>query len=74
MESKKYPPSETPPVNKHLWRNPGWMSAQQYREYQKKRVETACAERDEADRKEERHNAFVKNAKKQGIQVSKKKK
>ena len=45
MVDKKYLPSETPPVNKHLWRTPGWMPVQQYREYQKKRVEAARAER-----------------------------
>lgn len=74
MASKKYSHSETPPVSKHLWRTPGWMPAQQYREYQKKRVEAARAERDEAVQKEERHNAFLDNAKKHGIPVRKKKK
>ena len=48
MASKKHPPLEMPPVSKHLWRTPGWMPVQQYREYQKKRVETARAERNEA--------------------------
>lgn len=47
MASKKHPPSEMPPVSKHLWRTPGWMPVQQYREYQKKRVETVRAERNE---------------------------
>ena len=35
MASKKYLPSGTPPISKHLWRTPGWMPLQQYREYQK---------------------------------------
>ena len=74
MASKKHPPSEMPPISKHLWRTPGWMSVQQYREYQKKRMETARAERDEASLKEARHNAFLENAKKHGIPVRKKKK
>ena len=74
MASKKHPPSEMPSVSKHLWRTPGWMPVQQYREYQKKRVETARAERDEASLKEARHNAFLENAKKHGIPVRKKKK
>ena len=69
MASKKHPPLEMPPVSKHLWRTPGWMPVQQYRDYQKKRVETAHAEHDEA-----RHNAFLENAKKHGIPVRKKKK
>mgnify|MGYP000278490384 FL=1 len=72
MVDKKYLPSETPPVNKYLWRTPGWMPVQQYREYQKKRVEAARAERDEARQKEERHNAFLENAQKQGIPVRRK--
>ena len=74
MASKKHPPSEMPPVSKHLWRTPGWMPVQQYREYQKKRVETARAERDEASLKEARHNAFLENAKKHRRPVRKKKK
>ena len=74
MASKKHPPSEMPPISKHLWRAPGWMPVQQYREYQKKRIETARAERDEANQKEARHNAFLENAKKHGIPVRKKKK
>lgn len=74
MASKKHPPSEMPPVSKHLWRTPGWMPVQQYREYQKKRVETVRAERNEADLKDVRHNAFLGNAKKHGIPVHKKKK
>lgn len=74
MTSKKHPPPEMPPVSKHLWQTPGWMPVQQYREYQKKRVETARAERDEASLKEARHNAFLENAKKHGIPVRKKKK
>ena len=74
MASKKHPPLEMPPVSKHLWRTPGWMPVQQYREYQKKRVETAHAEHDEANLKEARHNAFLENAKKHGIPVRKKKK
>ena len=74
MASKKHPPSEMPPVSKHLWRTPGWMPVQQYREYQKKRVETTRAERNEADLKDVRHNAFLENAKKHGIPVRKKKK
>ena len=72
MVDKEYLPSETPPVNKHLWRTHGWMPVQQYREYQKKRVEAARAERDEARQKEERHNAFLENAQKQGIPVRRK--
>lgn len=42
------------------------MPVQQYREYQKKRVETARAARNEANLKEVRHNAFLENAKKHG--------
>lgn len=72
MVDKKYLPSETPPVNKHLWRTPGWMPVQQYREYQKKRVEAARTERDEVRQKEERHNAFLENAQKQGTPVHRK--
>ena len=74
MASKKHPPPEMPPVSKHLWRTPGWMPVQQYREYQKKRIETARAERDEASLKEARYNAFLENAKKHRIPVRKKKK
>ena len=74
MASKKHPPPEMPPVSKHLCRTPGWMPVQQYREYQKKRVQTARAERDEASLKEARHNAFLENAKKHRIPVRKKKK
>lgn len=74
MASKKHLPSGTPPISKHLWRTPGWMPVHQYREYQKKRVETARAERDETNLKEARHNAFLENAKKHGIPVHKKKK
>ena len=74
MASKKYLPSEMPPVSKHLWRTPGWMPVQQYREYQKKRVETARTAHNEANLKEVRHNAFLENAKKHGISVHKKKK
>lgn len=73
MASKKYLPSGTPPISKHLWRTPGWMPVHQYREYQKKRVETARAERDEANLKEARHNAFLENAKKHNIPILKKK-
>lgn len=74
MASKKHPPSEMPPVSKHLRRTPGWMPVQQYREYQKKRIETALAECDEASLKKACHNAFLENAKKHGIPVRKKKK
>lgn len=72
MAAKHYSSSDMPPVSKHLWRSPGWMPAPQYREYQKHRAEDACAERDKA-RQEERHNAFLENAKKHGIPVHGKK-
>lgn len=74
MPSKKYLPLEMPPVSKHLWRSPGWMSTQKYHEYQKKRVEAARIEHDKVNQAEERHNAFLENAKKHGIQIRKKKK
>lgn len=72
MVDKKYLSSETSPVNKHLWRTHSWMPVQQYREYQKNRVEAARAERDEARQKEDLHNAFLENAQKQGIPVRRK--
>ena len=74
MASKKHPPSEMLPVSKHLWRTLGWMPVQQYREYQKKCVETARAERDEASLKKACHDAFLENAKKHNIPIPKKKK
>ena len=74
MANKKYQLSEMLPVSKHLWRTYGWMPAQQYREYQKKRIETARAEHDESSKKEEQHNTFLENAQMHKIPVRKKKK
>ena len=74
MENKKYLPSETAPVNKHLWRTPGWMPAQRYHEYQESRARAARVEHDKLKQEADRHIAFVENAKKHGIPLTKKKK
>lgn len=71
MITKRYSPLDMPFVNKHLWRCPGWMPTLKYREYQETRVNTARIKRDESKQKEDRHNAFVENAKKHGIPISK---
>lgn len=71
---KRYPPPESRAVNKHVLVYPNWMSAQRYREYQESRANEASAEHDKINQKIERHNAFVENAKKHGIPISKKNK
>ena len=74
MENKKYLPSETAPVNKHFWRPPGWVPAQRYHEYQESRARAARVEHDKIDQATERHNAFIENAQKHAIPISKTKK
>jgi hypothetical protein len=50
------------------------MSAQRYHEYQESRASAARAAHDKLNQEADRHNAFVENAKKHGIPISKKKK
>ena len=74
---KRYPPPESRAASKHVLVYPNWMSAQRYHEYQESRASAARAARvahDKLNQEADRHNAFVENAKKHGIPISKKKK
>ena len=74
---KRYPPPESRAASKHVLVYPNWMSAQRYHEYQESRASEARAARvahDKLNQEADRHNAFVENAKKHGIPISKKKK
>ncbi len=73
-KSKHYPPPEGRAVNKHVLVYPNWMSAQRYHEYKESRAYAARVEHDKLNQEANRHNAFVENAKKHGITISKKKK
>ena len=74
MAGKKYPPPESRAANKYVLVYPNWMSAQRYHKYQESRASAARTERDRINQETERHNAFVENAKKHRIPISKKKK
>lgn len=74
MANKKYPPPESCAASKHVLVYPNWMSAQRYHEYQESRARAARVEHDKLKQEADRHNAFVENAKKQGIPIVKKKK
>ena len=71
--AKKYPPPESRAASKHVLVYPNWMSAQRYHEYQESRARAARVEHDKLKQKADRHNAFVENAKKHGIPLSKRK-
>lgn len=74
MANKKYPPPESRAASKHVLVYPNWMSAQRYHKYQESRARAARVEHDKLKQEADRHNAFVENAKKHGIPLSKKKK
>ena len=71
---KCYTPPESRAASKHVLVYPNWMSAQRYHEYQESRASAARAAYDKLNQEADRHNAFVENAKKHGIPISKKKK
>ncbi|MCC2139315.1 hypothetical protein LKD27_06310 [Faecalibacterium sp. CLA-AA-H283] len=71
---KRYPPPESRAASKHVLVYPNWMSAQRYHEYQESRASATRAAHDKLNQEADRHNAFIENAKKHGIPISKKKK
>lgn len=60
---KRYPPPESRAASKHVWST-----------YQESRASATRAAHDKLNQEADRHNAFVENAKKHGIPISKKKK
>lgn len=76
MTNKHYTGTNTSQI-KHLypeWIYPDWMPPWEYREYQERRANSIRKESERVKRISKRHKAFLENAEKYGIPVSKTKK